>query len=71
VDPAQHRKVDPKVEMSSDAVAPRARTKVRKMLVRKIRKEAGPSSTSQEAPIASQVWIIPLIVDPLRLYILT
>jgi hypothetical protein len=38
---------------------------VRKMLVRKIQKKAGPSSTSQGAPIAGQVWITPLVVDPL------
>jgi hypothetical protein len=64
-------KLTPKRKRSSDTVAPRAHTKVRKMLVRKIRKEAGPSSTSQEAPIAGQVWITPLIVDPLHMYILT
>jgi hypothetical protein len=34
---------------------PRAQTKVKKMTARKIRKEAGPSSTDQEAPIANQV----------------
>jgi hypothetical protein len=70
-DPAQHREVDPKRKRSSDAVAPRAHTKARKMLVRKIQKEAGPSSTIQEAPIAGQVWITPLIVDPLHMYIST
>jgi hypothetical protein len=70
-DPASTAKLTPKWKRSSDTVAPRAHTKVRKMLVRKIRKEAGPSSTSQEAPIAGQVWITPLIVDPLLMYILT
>jgi hypothetical protein len=64
-------KLTPKRKRSSDAVAPRAHTKVRKMLVRKIQKEVGPSSTSQEASIAGQVWIIPPIVDPLYMYILT
>jgi hypothetical protein len=51
-----------KRKRSSDAAAPRAQIKVRKMIVRKIRKEIEPSSTSQEAPIASQVWIAPLII---------
>jgi hypothetical protein len=64
-------KLTPKQKRSFDAVAPRAHTKVRKMLVRKIRKETGPSSTNQEAPIASQVWIAPLVADPLNIYILT
>jgi hypothetical protein len=63
-------KLTPKRKRFSDTVAPRAHTKVRKMLVRKIRKEAGPSSTSQEAPIASQVWITFFIIDLLFMYIL-
>jgi hypothetical protein len=63
-------KLTPKWKRYSDAVAPRAHTKVRKMLVRKIRKDTGPSSTSQEAPTAGQVWITFLIIDPLRIYIL-
>jgi hypothetical protein len=63
-------KLTPKRKRSSDAIASRAHTKVRKMLVRKLQKEIGPSSTSQEAPIPSQVWITFLIIDPLRIYIL-
>jgi hypothetical protein len=43
---------------------------MRKVLVRKIRKAAGPSSTSQEVLVASQVWITPLIVNLLLMYIL-
>jgi hypothetical protein len=41
------------------------------MIARKIQKEVGPSSTLQEAPITSQVWIAPLIADPLNMHILT
>jgi hypothetical protein len=48
-------KLTPKQKQTSNIVAPRAQTKVRKMIVRKIWKEAGPSSTHQEAPITSQV----------------
>jgi hypothetical protein len=44
---------------------------VRKMIARKIRKEVGPSSTNQEALITGQVWIAPLIADPLNMYTLT
>jgi hypothetical protein len=44
-----------KRKRASDNAAPRAQTKVRKMTVRKILKEAGPSSTDQEAPIVNQV----------------
>jgi hypothetical protein len=61
----------PKRKRPSDAVAPRAHTKVRKMLVGKIRKDVGLSSTNQEAPITSQVWTAPLVADPLNTYILT
>jgi hypothetical protein len=43
---------------------------MRKVLVRKIWKAAGPSSPSQEAPIASQVWITFFIIDLLFMYIL-
>jgi hypothetical protein len=64
-------KLTPKQKRSSDAVAPRVHTKTRKMLVRKIQKEAGPSSTSQEAPVAGQVWITPLIVGLLHMHILS
>jgi hypothetical protein len=45
---------------SESEPAPRAQTKARKMIVRKIRKEAGPSSTDQEAPSVNQVRIVPL-----------
>jgi hypothetical protein len=48
-------KLTPKRKRSSDVSAPRAQIKVRKMVVRKIQKEMGPSSTTQEAPIVSQV----------------
>jgi hypothetical protein len=51
-------KLASKRKRTSDIAAPRAQTKVRKMTVRKIRKEAGPSSTDQEAPNVNQVWII-------------
>jgi hypothetical protein len=44
----------------SDVAAPRAQIKAKKMIVRKIRKEAGPSSTDQEAPNVNQVRIVPL-----------
>jgi hypothetical protein len=64
-------KLTPKWKRSSDTVAPRTHTKVRKMIARKIQKEVGPSSTLQEAPITSQVWIAPLIADPLNMHILT
>jgi hypothetical protein len=47
-----------KQKRASDIAAPRAQTKVRKMTVRKIRKEAGPSSTDQEALNINQVWIV-------------
>jgi hypothetical protein len=39
----------------SDVAASRAQIKAKKMIVRKIRKEAGPSSTDQEAPNVNQV----------------
>jgi hypothetical protein len=63
-------KLTPKQRRSSDAVAPRAHAKTRKVLVRKIRKAAGPSSPSQEAPAASQVWITSFLIDLLFMYIL-
>jgi hypothetical protein len=44
----------------SDAAAPRAQMEAKKMTVRKIRKEAGPSSMDQEAPNMNQVLIVPL-----------
>jgi hypothetical protein len=56
---------------ASDIAAPQAQTKARKMTVSKIQKEARPSSTDQEAPIVNQVWIVPFIIDPLNMYILT
>jgi hypothetical protein len=43
-----------------DVVAPRAQMKAKKMTVREIQKEAGPSSMEQEAPNINQVWIVPL-----------
>jgi hypothetical protein len=64
-------KLTPKQRRSSDVVAPRAHAKTRKVLVRKIRKAAGPSSTSQEALVASQVWITPLVVGLLHMHILS
>jgi hypothetical protein len=39
----------------SDIAAPRVHVKAKKMTVRKIQKEAGPSSTDQEASIINQV----------------
>jgi hypothetical protein len=63
-------KLTPKRKRSSDVVAPRAHAKTRKVLVRKIRKAARPSSTSQEAPVASQVWITSFVIDLLLMYIL-
>ncbi|XP_025825161.1 nucleolin 2-like [Panicum hallii] len=47
-----------KRKRASDIAAPRAQTKARKMTVRKIRKEAGPSSIDQEAPIVNQADIV-------------
>jgi hypothetical protein len=63
-------KLTPKRRRSSHVVAPRAHAKTRKVLVRKIRKAVGPSSTSQEAPVASMVWITSFIIDLLLMYIL-
>jgi hypothetical protein len=63
-------KLTPKRRQSCDVFAPRAHAKMRKVLVRKIRKAAGPSSTSQEAPVASQVWITSFVIDHLLMYIL-
>jgi hypothetical protein len=48
-------KSTPKRKRTSDIAAPQAQTKARKMAVKKIRKEVGPSFTDQEAPIANQV----------------
>jgi hypothetical protein len=57
-------KLTPKRKRSSDAVAPRARAKTRKVLVKKIRKEAAPSSPNPEIPVANQVWItFPFLYD--------
>jgi hypothetical protein len=63
-------KLTPKRRRSSDIVAPWAHAKMRKELVRKIQKAAGPSSTSQEALVASQVWITPFVINLLLMYIL-
>jgi hypothetical protein len=50
-------KLTPKPKRSSEAVAPQARAKTRKVLIKKIRKEAAPSSPNLEVPVANQVWI--------------
>jgi hypothetical protein len=50
-------KLTPKRKQSSEAAAPRARAKTRKVLVRKVRKETAPSSPNPEIPVANQVWI--------------
>jgi hypothetical protein len=42
-----------KWKRASDIAAPRAQPKARKMTIKKIRKEAGPSSTDQEALIVN------------------
>jgi hypothetical protein len=42
--------------------------KAKKMTVRKIQKEAGPSSMDQEAPNINQVWIVPLELVLLHRY---
>jgi hypothetical protein len=44
-----------KRKRASEIAAPRAQTKARKTTARKILKEAGPSSTDQEAPIINKV----------------
>jgi hypothetical protein len=53
-------KLASKQKRVSDVAAPRAQIKAKKMIVRKIWKEAGPSSTDQEAPNVNQVRIVPL-----------
>jgi hypothetical protein len=53
-------KLASKQKRASDIAAPRAQTKARKIIVKKIRKEAGPSSTDQEDPSVNQVQIVPL-----------
>jgi hypothetical protein len=59
-------KLTPKRKRSSEAVAPRARAKTRKVLVKKVRKEAAPSSPNPEIPVAHQVWItFPFLYDQL------
>jgi hypothetical protein len=50
-------KLTPKRKQYSEAVAPRARAKMRKILVRKIRKEVAPSFPGPEIPVVNQVWI--------------
>jgi hypothetical protein len=47
-------------KMSLRCCCPPSQLKVTKMIVTKIRKEAGPSSTDQEAPNVNQVRIVPL-----------
>jgi hypothetical protein len=51
-------KLASKRKRASDVTAPRAPIKARKMIVKKIWKEVGPSSTNQEAPNVNQVWVI-------------
>jgi hypothetical protein len=48
-------KLTPKRKRLSEAVAPRAHTKTRKILVRKVRKEAAPSSPNPSSPVTNQV----------------
>jgi hypothetical protein len=50
-------KLTPKRKQSSEVVAPRARAKMRKILVRKIRKEVAQSSPVPEILVINQVWI--------------
>jgi hypothetical protein len=49
-------KLTPKRKRLLEAVAPRARAKTRKILVRKVRKEATPSSPVPSSPVIAQVW---------------
>jgi hypothetical protein len=57
-------KLTPKRKRSSEAVAPRARAKTRKVLVRKVRKEAAPSPPNPEVPVTNQVRItFPFLYD--------
>jgi hypothetical protein len=49
-------KLTPKQKRLLEAVAPRARAKTRKILVRKVRKEATPSSPVPSSPVIAQVW---------------
>jgi hypothetical protein len=55
-------KQTPKRNRSFEAVAPRARAKMRKVLVRKVRKEVAPSSPNPEVPVVNQVWITFLLL---------
>jgi hypothetical protein len=48
-------KLTPKRKRLSEAVAPRARAKTRKVLVRKVRRETTPSSPNPASPVANQV----------------
>jgi hypothetical protein len=54
-------KLTPKRRRSSEAVAPRARAKTRKVLVRKVWKETVPSSPNPASLVANQVWPFPLL----------
>jgi hypothetical protein len=57
-------KLTPKRKRSSEAVALRARAKMRKVPVKKVRKEAAPSSPNPEVPVANQVRItFPILYD--------
>jgi hypothetical protein len=49
-------KLTPKRKRLLEAAAPRARAKTRKILVRKVRKEATPSSSISSSPVTNQVW---------------
>jgi hypothetical protein len=54
-------KLTPKRKRLSEAAAPRARTKTRKILVKKVRKEAVPSSPNPSSPVINQDWpLLPL-----------
>jgi hypothetical protein len=49
-------KLTPKRKRLLEAVAPRARAKTRKILVRKVRRETTPSSPVPSSPVVAQVW---------------
>jgi hypothetical protein len=49
-------KLTPKRKRLSEAAAPRVCAKTRKTLVRKVRKDAAPSSPDPPSPVTNQVW---------------
>ncbi|XP_025815475.1 uncharacterized protein LOC112892550 [Panicum hallii] len=51
-------KLTPKRKRLSEAAAPRARTKTRKILVKKVRKEAAPSSPNPSSPVINQPAVV-------------